>query len=365
MSLKQSAVSVCSARKHDADRSQSITPYVTAKAFLGRLGMVALGLAVSVLGAGWAGADDAQWLEFKGQAGPGSGKRVVLVAGDEEYRSEELMPQLAKILSVRHGMDCTVLFPIDTDSGEIAPDKGNNIPGLHRLEGADLMIIATRFRSLPDDQMQHVVDYVEAGKPVIGLRTATHAFNIPDSSKFAKYSWNYSGEDYSQGFGRQVLGETWVAHHGHHGSESTRGLVADPDHPIATGIADGDIWGPSDVYTVRLPLPEETHVVFKGAILKGMSADDDVVTDDRNAPMMPIGWTRSYKGGRVFTSTMGAATDFANEGVRRMIVNATFWCLGLEDAITADLNVEPVGEFKPTAFGFGSFVKGKRPADYR
>ncbi len=320
-------------------------------------------LCLVVAGQGAWGND--QWLEFKGENGAGSGKRVVLVSGDEEYRSEELMPQLAKILSTHHGLDCTVLFAIDPETGEIAPDRTDNIPGLHRLAGADLMIIATRFRILPDDQMKHLVDYIEGGNPIIGLRTATHAFNDPATATYARYGWQYQGEDYKQGFGRQVLGETWIAHHGKHKVESTRGIVADPSHPIATGIADGDIWGPSDVYRVRLPLPADSHVIFRGAILTGMQADDDVVDDDRNDPMMPIGWTRTYHGARVFTTTMGAATDFSNSAVRRMIVNATYWALGLEDAIDQELDVSLVGEYEPTPFGFGGYVKGKRPADYR
>lgn len=334
-----------------------------------RLVSLCCGLIAVAVGCGMlvttAHAEPADWLEFKGGSGAGKGKHVVLVAGDEEYRSEELMPQLAKILSERHGMDCTVVFSIDPETGKIDPNQSSHIPGLQRLKDADLMIIATRFRALPDDQMQHIVDYIEAGKPVIGLRTATHAFNIPGTNRFAKYSWNYRGKDFEQGFGRQVLGETWIAHHGRHGSESTRGIVADPDHKIATGIRDGDIWGPSDVYTVRLPLPEGSHTVFLGAILTGMNPDDDVVQDKRNDPMMPIGWTGSYQGGRVFTSTMGAATDFVSEGVRRMIVNAAYWCLGLEDQITADLDIAFVGEFKPTRFGFNAFVKDRVPADYR
>lgn len=333
--------------------------------FIRRFSAVAAIAASVLMLSGVASADESQWLEFKGESGPGKGKRVVLVAGDEEYRSEELMPQLAKILSQHHGMDCTVVFSIDPATGKINPNQSDNIPGLHRLKGADLMIIATRFRSLADDQMQHIVDYVEAGKPVIGLRTATHAFNIPASGKFAKYSWNNKDPEFQQGFGRQVLGETWIAHHGKHGSESTRGIVADADHKIATGISDGDIWGPSDVYTVRLPLPEGNHTVFLGAILTGMNPDDQVVDDKRNDPMMPIGWTSSYKGGRVFTSTMGAATDFSSEGVRRMVVNATYWCLGLDDKITVDLDVSLVGDFNPTRFGFNAFVKDKVPADYR
>src|SRR6187431_2708271 len=100
------------------------------------------------------------WVVYEGKEGPGKGKHIVLVSGDEEYRSEEALPQLAKILAKHHGFKCTVLFAID-------PNIRSNIPGLEALKTADLMIIQTRFRDLPDDQMQHVVDYLDAGKPVI------------------------------------------------------------------------------------------------------------------------------------------------------------------------------------------------------
>lgn len=311
-------------------------------------------------------ADD-QWLEFPGGKGSGADKHIVLVSGDEEYRSEEALPQLAKILSQHHGFKCTVLFAIDAETGVINPEESSNIPGIESLDSADLLIIATRFRALPDDQMKHVVDYVEAGKPVIGLRTATHAFNFGKDSKssYKHYGWNYKGDDFNQGFGRQVLGETWISHHGKHKSESTRGIIEDPSHPIATGIEDGDIWCPSDVYGVRLPLPGDSHPIVLGQILSGMTPEDAAVEDKRNDPMMPIAWTRTFKGGRIFTTTMGAATDIENEPLRRLIVNATLWCLSLEDKITPDLNVSIVGDYKPTAFGFGTYVKGKKPADYR
>ncbi len=327
------------------------------------------GISLAVLfliGSGSPSWGDDRWIVFEGSDGkPGSDKHVVLVSGDEEYRSEEALPQLAKILARHHGFDCTVLFAIDPETGEIDPENVSNIPGLKALESADLMIIATRFRNLADVQMQHIVDYVESGKPVLGMRTATHAFNIPAGAEFGRYGWNSEAEDYEGGFGRQVLGETWIAHHGKHGSESTRGIVVDPDHPITRGIGEGDIWGPTDVYQVRLPLPGDSHTIVRGAILSGMDPDDAPVTDERNDPTMPIAWTRSYKGGRVFTTTMGAATDLLSEGVRRMLVNATYWCVGLEESITADADVSLVGDFEPTPFGFGDFVKGKKPSDYQ
>jgi len=305
------------------------------------------------------------WVVYEGKDGPGAGKHVVLVSGDEEYRSEEALVQLGRILAVHHGFKCTVLFAIDPATGEIDPVNRSNIPGLEALASADLMIIATRFRDLPDEQMKHVVDYVEAGKPVIGMRTATHAFNIPKGKTYHKYSFNYGGEDYRQGFGRQVLGETWIAHRGHHGKEATLGLVADgaEDHPVTRGIKDGDIFGPTDVYRVRLPLPDGCKPIIMGQVLSGMNPDDPPVEGEKNDPMMPVAWTNTYKGGRVFCTTMGASNDLASEATRRLLVGATYWCVGLEDKIPEKACVEIVGEYEPTNFGFGKHVKGVKPGD--
>ena len=171
------------------------------------------------------------WLVFKGADGPGKGKHVVLVSGDEEYRSEEALPQLAKILSRHHGFDCTVLFAVD-DQAVITPTRTDHIAGLEALKNADLMVILTRFRDLPDDEMKQIADYVESGRPIVGLRTATHAFNLNAGSAYAQYSW--TSKVWDGGFGRQVLGETWIDHHGHHGKQSTRGIIAPGarEHPI-------------------------------------------------------------------------------------------------------------------------------------
>src|SRR6187401_2906319 len=158
------------------------------------------------------------WLKYPGGEGPGKGKKVVLVSGDEEYRSEESFPQLAKILSTEHGFDCTVLFAIDPEKGIINPNNRTNIPGLEALKDADLLIICTRRRDLPTEQLQLIADYITAGKPVVGLRTATHAFMPPTDSTWAHWSDTYEGDkkEWEGGFGRVVLGERWVSHHGKH-----------------------------------------------------------------------------------------------------------------------------------------------------
>lgn len=328
-------------------------------------------------------ADD--WVTYEGTKGkPGNGKHVVLVSGDEEYRSEEALPQLGKILAKHHGFDCTVLFAIDEKTGEINPQNTHNIPGLEALKTADLMVIATRFRDLPDEQMQHIDDYLRSGKPVIGMRTATHAFNIPKGKPFAHYGNNYGGEksEWKEGFGRLVLGEKWISHHGSHKSESTRGIVAEgaADHPIVRGIAESSIWGPSDVYGVRLPLPGDSKPLVMGQVLArqgerdnsdplfGMRPDDVPVDGKKNDPMMPIAWTKSYQlpggeKGTAFTTTMGAATDLVADGTRRMLVNAAYFLLDME-VPKGGTAVDIVGDFEPSQYSFGTFRKGKKPSDY-
>jgi hypothetical protein len=322
-------------------------------------------ICLSALGAPAAAEDP--WVVYEGPEGPGRGKHIVLVSGDEEYRSEEGLPQLGKILATHHGFKCTVLFAIDPETGEIDPNNIRNIPGLEALKDADLMIIAARMRDLPDEQMRHVVDYVESGRPIIGMRTATHAFKLPADSTFGHYSWDSKAPGWEGGFGRKVLGETWISHHGHHGKESTRGVV-DPgaeDHPIARGIDDGDIWGPTDVYGVRLPLPGDSTPIILGQVLTGMSPSDPPVEGEKNDPMMPIAWARTHEDARVVTTTAGSSIDLASEGLRRLLVNATYWCLGMEGEIPeGGTEVGLVGEYDPTPFGFDAYTRGVRPSDH-
>ena len=315
---------------------------------------------------------------YDGHKGPGKGLHIVLISGDEEYRSEEALPQLGKILAVHHGFKCTVVFAINPSDGTIDPNNTRNIPGLEALDDAHLMVIATRFRDLPDDQMKHINDYLLRGGPVIGMRTATHAFNIGGGKTYAHYGNNYGGDkkEWKGGFGRFILGEKWISHHGGHKRESTRGLIADgaEDHPIVRGIKDGNVWGPTDVYGVRLPLPGDSKPIVMGQVLVGMKKDDEPLKGRKNEPMMPVGWTKSYqlpagKQGRVFNTTMGSSTDLVAEGTRRMLVNATYWALGMADDIPAEgTAVDIVGTFEPTPYGFhrGSHWpdKGLKPSDF-
>ena len=279
-----------------------------------------------------------------------NGKEIVLIAGDQEYRSEESIPALAKILETRHGFHCTVLYSINRETGEIDPSTMDNIPGLEALRKADLMILFTRYLELPDDQMKEIIEYTNSGRPIVGLRTATHAFNYvkhPDGP-YAKYG----AQSKDGGYGRQVLGETWIAHYGAHQKESTRGVVAAgmQDHPILRGVR--DIWGESDVYEIT-GLSGDSRPLVMGQVLLGM---DTSSLPDPGKKLMPVAWIKTYTGetgktDRVFMTTMGHVMDFKNEGFRRMVVNACYWAMGLEKRISAGSNVDFVGDYTPSPIG--------------
>lgn len=311
---------------------------------------------------GLTAAQNPHLLVYRGTAGPGAGKHIVLLAGDHEYRSEETLPALARLLARRFGFTCSVFFTTDPNTGFIEPGS-SNIAGLEALRIADLLVLFLRFQDFPDAEMQHIVDYVNRGGPIVGLRTATHAFQIERSgAPFAKYSWK-GVPGYEGGFGRQILGETWVSHYGTNHKQSSRLVLAADEaaHPILRGVA--NVWVQSGGYTAN-PMPGSV-VLARGQILDGMTPDAPPAP---GKDQVPVAWTRVYRAdtgasGRVFTTTHGASEDLRNDGFRRLLVNGTLWALGMEHEIRPDLDVALVGPFQPSGYSFGGFVKGMRPAD--
>jgi hypothetical protein len=306
-------------------------------------------------------AQAAEWVVYEPKAGTANGKHIVMLSGDEEYRSEEGLPQMGRILSQRHGFKCTVLFSQDAD-GTINPNNQTNVPGMHLLSTADLVINQFRFRELPDADMKHFVDYLATGKPMMVVRTATHAFNYERNkqSPFARYSWTASGG----GFGGMTVGETWTYHHGNHGGEATRGVIDGKNrkHPILNAVT--DVFGPTDVYGVNPDFPSDATVLMHGQVLKGMKPEDG---PNLSKAIMPLVWLREVPAGggkkaTVLCSTIGAATDLLSEDLRRLFVNASFHLTGLEVPKKADVGV--VGDFKPSAFGFNTYRKGVKVSDH-
>lgn len=319
-------------------------------------------IACIVLGPGLAAGADA-WVVYEDGEGPGRGKHIVFVTGDDEYRSEESVPPFARMLAVRHGFRCTVLFAINKDTGAIDPATMDNIPGLEALESADLMVLFLRFRALPDEQMERILAYTDSGKPILALRTSTHPFSYPGTLKSRYAKWNWTSSDPKGGYGREILGETWINHYGRHGQESTRGVIAPgmEDHPIVRGCE--DIWGPSDVYGIT-ELSGDSRPLVLGRVLSGMDPGDPPVPGKE---LLPVAWTKSHRGAsgivsRIFTTTMGHSYDFKNEGFRRLVVNAVYWCVGMEDLISERANVDFVGRYDPSDIGFGAHKVGVMPS---
>ena len=283
----------------------------------------------------------------------GKGKHLVFLTGDEEYRSEEGLPMMAKILSQRHGFKCTVLFSLN-DKGEIDPTNQKSLSNPKALDNADAIIMLLRFRTWPDEVYKHFNDACNRGIPVIGLRTSTHAFR----GKLG-------------GFGKRVLGEGWVSHWGGHKREACRGVIepgAEKD-PILKGVT--NVFADSDVYEAHPP--KDVKILLRGLVLENMKPDSKPSTRDRkkdrpiNDPAMPIAWTRNYKWpsgktSKIFCSTMGAATDLQSEGLRRLVVNAIF--AGLDMDVPKKANVDYVDPYKPLFYGFNSFRRGIKPSDH-
>jgi hypothetical protein len=309
------------------------------------------------------------WLEFPAGKGPGAGKHVVLLSGDEEYRSEESMPMLARILSERHGFKCTVLF--SHDDGVINPNNGASLGKPEALDTADALVLGLRFRKWNEAALAKFDAALRRGVPIVATRTSTHAFaGIPKDSAFVSYNWNANG-----GFGRNVLGETWVSHWGNHKSEATRTAVEPGAEKLAILNGVGQIYGDTDVYEAHPPA--DVQVLLRGLVLKGMNPEDPLSerskkTADKkeqgvNSPAMAVAWTREVTNAagtknRVLTTTMASASDLKDESLRRLLVNGVFWGLGLE--VPAKADVAPLVEWKPSKYSFNMFHPGLKAEDF-
>ena len=313
----------------------------------------------------------AAWLKYDGDKNkkPGLGRRIVFVAGDEEYRSEEALPLLARSMNDL-GFECYVLFSLDAKTGKVNPDEPTHIPGLEHIAGADLLVLQLRFRELKDEHMKFIVDHVEAGKPVVGIRTSTHAFFYRKQKEGPYVDWDWRSKKWPGGFGKQILGETWIRHHGHHGKEATRGQPnpKQADHPALRGV--GACFGLTDVYAVT-KLPDDAKVLLEGEVVAGMKEADPTLEGPKNNPMHPVAWVRTRKiseklSQRIFAVTMGAAKDWSDADLRRLFIQASLWCLGDEAQIPAQGFKAPLlGPWEPTHFGFGGGRLGYFPEDYR
>ncbi len=286
---------------------------------------------------------------------------IVFVTGDEEYRSEESMPMLGRILQRELGAKITICYAVDS-TGCINPNVNNNIVGLEALKTADLMVVFTRWRELPKHQAQWIIDYAESGKPIVGFRTATHTFKYnKDTSLF------YLNDEWPA----KVYGQQWITHHGHFGDNETPLTSVYPKGETHTPILNGvqPFQAYSWLYHVdggKWKLNGACTTFLEGKSLK--SAHEKAGRLNEFPLTNPVAWTKFYttksgKKARVFFTTLGHPYDFKETSMRKLALNGIYWALGLDKKIPkTGVNADYVGEYKPNESGFGEkFKKGMKP----
>ena len=237
---------------------------------------------------------------------------IVFVAGDHEYGGEQTLPLLAAELEKSYNFQTKVLTSFPNQNGE------KNIPGLEALKNADLAVFYLSWRQLVPEQLALIEEYLKTGKPVMGFRTTTHAFNFPKNHPSEK--WNAFGEfalNAPPGWG----GKAAHTHYGHESSTDVSVIEKAKNHPILTGV-EPNFHVRSWLYRVLPDYPT------KGSkwLLMGKA-----VNPERAAIENPVAWvgTNSF-GAKIFTTTMGHPEDFSVESFQRLLVNAIHWELGLK-----------------------------------
>nr|WP_256534291.1 ThuA domain-containing protein [Lewinella sp. JB7] len=290
--------------------------------------------------------------------------KIVFVTGDEEYRSEESMPMLARILERNLGAETVVGYALDS-AGYIDPNNVYHISQLDQLADADLMVIFTRYRQLPADLARKITDYAESGRPIVGFRTSTHAFKYVEPKDSALMSLN---DDWPT----KVFGQQWITHHGHFDDGSGKLTSVTPvakkaDHPVLRGVQPFEAY--SWLYHVDggdWKLSGDSAPLLMGHSLRSNHEEkgrlDEFPLDN------PVAWTKTYTGSngvpaRVFFTTLGHPFDFREEPMRKLALNGIYWALGREGDIPATgVDATIVGEYAPNNSGFGEkFKPGRRP----
>jgi len=285
---------------------------------------------------------------------------IVFVTGDEEYRSEESMPMMGKILKRELGAKVSVCYSLDS-LGYIDPNNQQSITGLEALKTADLMVVFMRFRQLPSDQRSMILDYAESGRPIVGFRTSTHSFWYTDEEGDLDTTMN----NYNIQWPTKVFGQQWITHHGHFDDGAyplTSVHIENINHPILNGVSQFDAY--SWLYHVdggAWNIYGNPNILLNGTSLKSNHDMSDRL--DQFPITNPVAWTKSYKESRVFFTTLGHPYDFKNENMRRLVLNGIYWALRMEGDIP-DHGIDPtiVGSYEPNNSGFGQrFKAGMRP----
>jgi nicotinamidase-related amidase/type 1 glutamine amidotransferase len=226
---------------------------------------------------------------------------VVFVIGEEEYHTSETLARFAKDELEKHHIHCTFVLADDKH------DK-NRFPGIEALRHADLMVLSVRRRILPADQLAIVHEHLESGRPLVGIRTASHAFALPNKSE----GWPT--------FDKEVLGGDYQMHYSNSPEKGPLTFVTRIEHaekrPVLNGVA-AEFSSKGSLYRNKTLAKSATP------LLRGRIGPDG---SEREF----VAWTNTYKGGRVFYTSLGYMDDFQNESFRRLLLNGMLWAMERE-----------------------------------
>ncbi len=225
--------------------------------------------------------------------------RVVFMIGEDEYHTWETLPEFAKKDLRWRGYDVQIIQQDPVDK--------NRFPGLiEALSKADLLVLSVRRRALPADQLEAVHAFLDAGKPLVGIRTACHAFAPRGTDVNQGAAW--------ESFDPEVLGGHYVGHHGSGPPVALRVPDGVESNPILTGVKLDGFTSAGSLYRVS-PLAPDAQPLLVGAI--------------PGKPEEPVAWTRSYgpAKSRIFYTSLGHPDDFRQPAFRRLLLNGILWAM--------------------------------------
>ena len=224
---------------------------------------------------------------------------VAILVSDDHYGADETLPEFGQMLRERHGCHVTVMHGQGT----------SNIPATDELEKADCLVVYIRRLALPQQQLAAVRRYLDAGKPLVALRTACHGFDAKGNVKPGEAEWPE--------FDAEVLGGNYHGHGPNEPGSDIRILAEKHRHPILAGVEPLQWHSSGSLYNVSPLKDSEADVLMVGTM--GDAAE-------------PITWTREYKGGRVAFTALGHPDDFKQPQFRKLLTNMIFWAMGRRGA---------------------------------
>ena len=215
--------------------------------------------------------------------------KVCLLSGSEEYDSDTSFAAFQKDLEANYPVTCVLLKARGT----------SELPGLDELDRCDVAVFFTRRLKIEGEDLARVKKYCEAGRPVVAIRTASHGFQ----------NWLE--------FDKLVLGGNYRGHYGNKMTMKAVPIDGARRHPVMSGVE--PITSLGSLYKTSPLAPNATPLMI------GLSPEG----------REPVTWVRTYQGGRVFYTSLGAPEDFEEPSFRRLLTNAVFWAAG-RDAVARE-----------------------------